>query len=196
MTEVRGEPRWPMSLTVVVVIVLLLLLPERMSSLPRWALPGVLTILLIALVATDPGAITKTGRELRWLSIALVVMLAAAALNATTLLIRDLIEGSPTTQNPTTLLATGGAVWVITIAAFALLYWEFDGGGPAARAHGMPRSPDIAFPQQLTRRSRRPTGGRDSSTTCIWASPTRWPSAPPTRCRSFHGRSSRWRSKP
>ena len=150
MAEVRGEPRWPMSLTVLVVIVLILLLPERMSSLPRWALPGVLTILLIALVATDPGAITKTGRELRWLSIALVVMLAAAALNATTLLIRDLIEGSPTTQNPTTLLATGGAVWVITIAAFALLYWEFDSGGPAARAHGMPRSPDFAFPQQLS----------------------------------------------
>ena len=167
-----------------------------MSSLPRWALPGVLTILLIALVATDPGKITKTERELRWLSIALVVMLAAAALDATALLIHDLIEGSPITHSPTTLLTTGGAVWVITIAAFALLYWEFDSGGPAARAHGMPRSPDFAFPQQLDREI-APPDWRPRFVDYLYLGITdAWPSAPPTRCRSFHGRSSRWRSKP
>ena len=150
MDEVRGEPRWPMSLAVVFVIVLIALLPERVTSLPRWAFPGVLMILLIALVATDPGSITKTGRELRWLSIALVIVMVVAALNATTLLIHSLIVGSPSTNNGSTLLETGGATWAITIVAFALLYWEFDSGGPAARAHGMPSSPDFAFPQQLS----------------------------------------------
>jgi hypothetical protein len=149
MAAVRGEPRWPMSLTVVFVIVLISLLPERLSALPRWAFPSLLTILLIALIATDPGKITKTSRELRWLSIGLVVVLAVSALSATTLLIRDLVEGSPLTANATTLLATGASVWVINIVAFALLYWEFDCGGPAARAHGMPPYPDLAFPQQL-----------------------------------------------
>jgi hypothetical protein len=149
MAEVRGEPRWPMTLAVVIVIILISLLPERLSPLPTWVFPSVLTILLIALIATDPGAITKTARRLRWLSLALVIMLAVAALSATTLMIRDLIEGSPLTANATTLLATGASVWVINIVAFALLYWEFDCGGPAARAHGMPPSPDLAFPQQL-----------------------------------------------
>ena len=33
--------------------------------------------------------------------------------------------------------------------AFALLYWEFDCGGAATRAHGMPATPHFAFPQQL-----------------------------------------------
>jgi hypothetical protein len=149
MAEVRGEPRWPMSLTVVFVIVLISLLPERLSTLPTWVFPSVLAILLIALIATDPGAITKTERALRWLSIALVVVMAVSALSATTLMIRDLIQGSPITANATTLLSTGASVWVINIVAFALLYWEFDCGGPAARAHGMPPSPDFAFPQQL-----------------------------------------------
>jgi hypothetical protein len=148
MAEVRGEPRWPMTLTVVFVIVLIIL-PDRLTPLPRWVFPGVLTVLLIALIATDPGAITRTERALRWLSIALVVVLALAAVSATTLLIRDLVEGSPLTANATTLLETGGSVYVINIVAFALLYWEFDCGGPAVRAHGMPPSPDLAFPQQL-----------------------------------------------
>ena len=139
-----------MTLAVVIVIVLISALPERLSPLPRWVFPSALTILLIALIATDPGAITKTARGLRWLSIALVVMMAAAALSATTLLIRDLVRGSPLTASATTLLATGSSVWVINIVAFALLYWEFDCGGPAARAHGMPPYPDLAFPQQLT----------------------------------------------
>lgn len=149
MAEVRGEPRWPMTLAVVFVIVLTSLLPGRLSPLPTWVFPSVLTILLITLIATDPGAITKMERELRWVSIALVVVMAVAALSETALLIRDLIEGSPITTDATTLLATGASVWVINIVAFALLYWEFDCGGPAARAHGMPPFPDLAFPQQL-----------------------------------------------
>jgi uncharacterized membrane protein len=33
--------------------------------------------------------------------------------------------------------------------AFALLYWEFDDGGPVQRAKGLPDHPDLAFPQQL-----------------------------------------------
>jgi uncharacterized membrane protein len=40
-------------------------------------------------------------------------------------------------------------VWVSNNLAFALLYWELDGGGPAARAHHVPKCPDLAFPQQL-----------------------------------------------
>jgi hypothetical protein len=38
---------------------------------------------------------------------------------------------------------------VSNVIAFSLLYWELDGGGAAARAHRMPRAPDLAFPQQL-----------------------------------------------
>ncbi len=33
--------------------------------------------------------------------------------------------------------------------AFALLYWEFDSGGPSARLERRIRYPDFAFPQQI-----------------------------------------------
>ena len=36
--------------------------------------------------------------------------------------------------------------------AFALLYWELDGGGAAARPHHLPTQTDLAFPQQLNPR--------------------------------------------
>jgi len=48
------------------------------------------------------------------------------------------------------LLAAGGIVWLSNCLAFGLLYWEFDSGGPAVRAHGLPAYPDFAFPQQLS----------------------------------------------
>jgi hypothetical protein len=40
-------------------------------------------------------------------------------------------------------------VWVSNNIAFALLYWELDSGGAAARAHALPDHPDLAFPQQM-----------------------------------------------
>jgi hypothetical protein len=36
--------------------------------------------------------------------------------------------------------------------AFALLYWELDGGGAATRARHPPTHADLAFPQQLNPR--------------------------------------------
>jgi uncharacterized membrane protein len=147
--RIVGEPRWPMTLAVVSVISLTMALPERLTSGPRWIFPAGMAILLVALIATDPGAITKTSKALRILSIALVLLMVLSALVSTVILIKDLIEVAPQFQNGTTLLTAGGSVWLINILAFALLYWEFDCSGPAARAQGMPASPDFAFPQQL-----------------------------------------------
>ena len=47
------------------------------------------------------------------------------------------------------MLEAGAIVWVSNNIAFALLYWELDSGGSAARAHDPPSHPDFAFPQQL-----------------------------------------------
>ena len=41
-------------------------------------------------------------------------------------------------------------VWLGNNVAFALLYWEFDSGGPAVRADGLPRYPDLMFPQEAS----------------------------------------------
>jgi hypothetical protein len=149
MSEVRGEPRWPMTLAVVFVIVITWGLKERLSVAPRWAFPAGMAVLLLALIATDPGAITKSSKALRALSISLVALMVLAALSSTALLIRDLILGTSEFSKAVPLLESGASIWVVNVVAFALLYWQFDCGGAAARAHGMPEHPGFAFPQQL-----------------------------------------------
>src|SRR4029453_3780202 len=47
-------------------------------------------------------------------------------------------------------------VWLSNNIAFALLYWELDGGGAAARAHHAADPLDLAFPQQLNPRPASP----------------------------------------
>ena len=147
---VVGETRWPMAGAVIAVIILTLLLPRTLIVHPRWGVPIVEGILLIAVIIGDPGKIDRRSRPVRALSITLIVILVATTLWCTTQLIRQLIAGGPATQSGGALLAAGGIVWVSNCIAFGLLYWELDSGGPAARAHGLPAHPDFAFPQQLS----------------------------------------------
>lgn len=105
-------------------------------------------ILLIAVVISDPGKIDRVSRKVHALSMALIVLLVASALWCTALLITELIRGGPATQSGGKLLAAGVIVFVTNCIAFGLLCWELDSGGPAVRAHRLPRYPDFAFPQQ------------------------------------------------
>ena len=147
--QVVGEARWPMASAVVTAMVLTVLLPEGERTLPVWVLPLLEGILLVALIAGDPGAIDRRSRLLRVLSIALVAILVVGALGATVQLIDVLIGGGHETNSATELLEAGSIVWVANIIAFALLYWELDGGGAAARAHNSRSDVDFAFPQQM-----------------------------------------------
>jgi uncharacterized membrane protein len=147
--RIVGEPRWPMAAAVVAAMVLTILLPRDQRVLPAWVFPLIEGILLVALIASDPGAITRRSRLLRAISIALVSILVLSALAATVRLIDVLIAGGQQTNSASELLEAGSIVWVTNILAFALLYWELDSGGAAARAHHM-RSDDFAFPQHLS----------------------------------------------
>ena len=145
-----GEARWPMATAVLAVIILTLLLPRTLIVHPRWGVPIVEGILLVAVIVGDPGKIDRRSRPVRALSVTLIVILVATALWCTTQLIVQLIRGGAATQSGGALLAAGGIVWLSNCIAFGLLYWELDSGGPAARAHGLPAHPDFAFPQQLS----------------------------------------------
>ncbi|HEX4908221.1 MAG TPA: hypothetical protein VFW32_06490 [Actinomycetes bacterium] len=180
--EPAGEARWPAAGAVLAAIGLTFLLPDGERVGPGWLLPAIEVALLAAIVAGDPGRINRRSRLLRGLSIALVAVLVLGALSSTLLLIDALIHGGPETNSADTLLSAGTTVWVSNNLAFALLYWELDGGGAAARAQRLPPHPGFAFPQQQNPPWPRPAGGPGSSTTCTWASPTPSPSAPPTPC--------------
>jgi hypothetical protein len=153
---VVGESRVPMAAAVVTAILLTVLLPEDQRALPAWVLPVIEGILLLALIAGDPGAIDRRSRLLRVLSIGLVSVLALSALWATVRLIDVLITGGPQTNSASDLLEAGSIVWVGNILAFALLYWELDSGGAAARAHHARSDVDFAFPQQMNPELARP----------------------------------------
>ena len=137
---------------VLAAMVLTILLPATLRVGPQWVLPLVEGLLLVAVVAGDPARITRRSRELRALSIGLVSVLVLGALAATLQLIDDLIHGGAVTNSASELLEAGTVVWVSNNIAFALLYWELDGGGAAARAHQLPTHTDFAFPQQLNPR--------------------------------------------
>jgi hypothetical protein len=131
---------------VVVAVVLTILMPDTVRLGPNWLLPAVDALLLIAIIIRDPG---KIDHPLRGLSIALVSALVLGALWGTVLLTSHLINGGDETNSASALLTAGSTVWASNIIAFALLYWELDSGGAAARALNPPDSPDLAFPQQL-----------------------------------------------
>ena len=134
---------------VVAAIILTVMLPADMRLGPNWLLPSVEGLLLVMPIAGDPGTINRRSSVLRVLSIALVAVLVVDALAATIRLVDDLIHGGNVTNSAEDLLQAGSVVWVSNNIAFALLFWELDGGGAAARAHHISPYPDLAFPQQL-----------------------------------------------
>ncbi len=147
---VIGEQRWPMAAAVLAVIVLTLLLPHELVTRPRWGIPLVEALLLVAVIIGDPGKIDRRSRPVRTMSVTLISLLAATTLWCTAQLIVQLVRGGAATNSAGALLQAGGIVWLSNVIAFGLLYWELDSGGPAVRAHGLPAHPDFAFPQQLS----------------------------------------------
>jgi hypothetical protein len=132
--DVVGEARWPMAGAVLAAVVLTILLPGTLRLGPTWVLPLIEVALLVAVIAGDPVTISRRSRELRGLSIVLVSLLVLGALWATVVLIDELIHGGAETNSASDLLEAGSIVWLSNNIAFALLYWELDGGGAAARA--------------------------------------------------------------
>jgi uncharacterized membrane protein len=150
-----GEPRWPPVLALLVFmglnIGLRLWLPQdRLGDVP-WLLPGIELLLLVALLAADPGSLASRARRAtaHRVVIVLVVLLVLGALLVTALLIYNLITGAKVTQAPGPLLAAGALVWLGNNLAFGMLYWLMDSGGPIMRARKS-RPIDFAFTQQLS----------------------------------------------
>jgi uncharacterized membrane protein len=145
-----------MAVTLVVAMALPFLLPAKFSLGPRWIIPVIEALLLLALVVADPGRIDRRSNFVRTLSLGLVGILVVGAFVATVRLVVDLIRGGPATNSPAELLRIGALVWVYLIITFSFLYWELDGSGPEARARATPEFPDLAFPQHLNPRVARP----------------------------------------
>lgn len=133
-------------LAVIAAIVLQVLLPDQMSLGSRWILPGLEALMLLILLITNPFRIDRESTVLRVLGIGLAIALTVATAISTVNLVDGIISGR-FGNDAKALLATGGSIWLTNVIAFAFLFWEFDRGGPAARAVGRKEHPDFLFPQ-------------------------------------------------
>ncbi len=143
----KGETRWTVAAVTAVGIALQVMVPGRLVLVhPVWVLPALQGALLAALVLANPHRIDRESRVLRALSLILAALISLANGWSVGLLVVDIVHGKlGNTAGP--LLVTGAAVWLTNVIAFSLWYWEFDRGGPVARALGTQQYPDFQFPQ-------------------------------------------------
>lgn len=140
-----GEQRWSALAVIIVAIGLQIALPDEFVLRPRTAAPAVEGALCLVLVLSNPGRLDRPHPRLRRLSLLLIGVLAATNLVSTILLVHVVISG--TKVSALSILASGAAIWLTNVIAFALWYWEFDRGGPTARASAPRATPDFLFPQ-------------------------------------------------
>jgi hypothetical protein len=77
-----AEPRWPMAAAVIAATILYVGMPHR-GRIPGWWLGPVLQLLLLGLlIAPDPGRIDSASVTLRRLMVALLVVMTAGTLLA------------------------------------------------------------------------------------------------------------------
>ena len=142
----RGEPRWAVTAVIVLAVVLQMMLPHRLAFRPYWLLPALETVLLAGLIAANPRRVEPRTRWLRWLGLALMCVISLANGWAAARLVVGLVHGSEG-RDAGPLLLTGGSIWLTNVIVFALWYWEWDRGGPMARARGHQQFADFLFVQ-------------------------------------------------
>jgi hypothetical protein len=145
--QTETETRWPASLAIAVAIVLQFVLALEYTIRPRWGIPALEAVLLVALLIKDPAKQDRFSQPLRNASLVLLGLLMVTNGWSALKLIRSLLTGQG--GNGTMLLGTGAAIWATNTIAFGLFYWEFDRGGPQARTTKRPEQmpPDFLFPQ-------------------------------------------------
>jgi hypothetical protein len=144
----RGEHWWPVATAILVAALLHVALPSSYRVNPPWVDPAVLLVLLVVLIAGDPGRIDRRRTWLRIVTDVMIACVTAANLFAGARLVVDILTNNTLfASNATGLLATGGVVWATNVIAFALWYWDLDRGGAAARAHRPAADPAFVFPE-------------------------------------------------
>jgi hypothetical protein len=123
-------------------------LPSQLrSGDARWVFVVVVVGLLVILIIGDPGRIDRDSASLRLLTGTLIGLISAVNAVAAVRLVAGIIGAATFSTDANVLLASGGAIWLSNVIAFALWYWDLDRGGAAARARGSSRQPAFVFPE-------------------------------------------------
>jgi uncharacterized membrane protein len=141
------ETRWPALIATVAAIGLQLVLPDRvLQGLGYRALiPSLEGALIVVVLVTNPGRISKGEARLRAVGISLIALITVANVVSLAELLHALLYVSRTQGRP--LVYASVPIWITNIIVFGLWYWELDRGGPAARSAPVHKQPDFLFPQ-------------------------------------------------
>jgi uncharacterized membrane protein len=124
-------------------------LPDQLVLQPHWLLPALSALLLVGLLLLGPGRASAHHHHARKIALCLVAVVSAGNVLSGALLVHRILAGT-IGDHAGPLLASGAAIYLTNIVVFSLWYWEFDRGGPAARAVGTAVHPDFLFPQMST----------------------------------------------
>lgn len=148
------ENRWAASLAIAVAIVFQAMFAALTTATWLWTIPAflvVLQVLLLGVIKLIPRELEHERPAVRRVSWALTGTLIVG--NTVTAGVLDfLILRKPHLDDATILLGGGAAIFVTNVIAYAIMYWEFDRGGPFARRkrpHKHPH-PDFLFPQMAS----------------------------------------------
>jgi hypothetical protein len=145
-----GEARWQVAVCTALAIALQIAVPGRLAVFrPVWIMPALQGFLFIAIAVAHPGRINRQSTKLRALGLTLAALISFANAWSVVSLTVGLVRGTEG-ENAGPLLVTGGVIWLTNVIVFGLWYWEFDRGGPAARALGLRQYTDFQFPQMAT----------------------------------------------
>ena len=146
----QGELRWPVTVTTAVAVGLQMAVPDRLVLVhPSWVLPATQGVLLVVLVMANPRRIDNESKALRLLALTFAALLSLSNLWSLARLAIGITQGT-TGTSPSHLLITGALIWLTNVIVFGLWYWEFDRGGPVARALNVKQYPDFQFVQMVS----------------------------------------------
>lgn len=146
--EARAEHRWPALIGLVVALTLYATLPTGFFLPLRFAVVGLGVLLLIPLIAVNPVRMRHEKAWSKWMSRSLSILLLAANQVALVQLIIALVTSSDI--SPYELILAALQVWVTNAIMFALIFWDFDRGGPVERNQAKRKdlpAADFRFPQ-------------------------------------------------
>jgi uncharacterized membrane protein len=145
-----GEPRWPALLAVLAAAALEFVLPSHLiEGLGNRAfIPALEGAVILVLLTTNPGRISKEEKRLRVIGVTLIALITVANFVSLTELIHALLYGNRAGGRP--IVYASVPIWLTNVIVFGLWYWELDRGGPAVRPLPTHRHPDFLFPQMST----------------------------------------------
>ena len=148
----RDVPRWPGAVALLSIGASYLALSDYVTVVPRLWLPGLMTVLVVALLSAHAGGRYHLARRI---SFVLLGIVTASLVLREFFLVSTLSERGASALS---VLVDAVLIWGSTVVAFAVWYWEIDGGGPDERTMDSHTSEDFLFPQMDQQDGKRAIG--------------------------------------